>query len=643
MKGKLLLLLLIFHGLLSSVVAQTPLCDYPNKGAFSIAPSPSCVGEAITVTNSVVGGSEIEYVYDWNKTESALPTTNKTKEETYTYTKPGDYTILQFGSKGQGFASCVSNTVKEIAAPNVEVSTCKDGRVRITLINDEIYKAYDGIEIDWGNGTKKVYSKSDPIVIDQKYSGIIPTITIRGHHINNLCDKVLKTKVISGEQPATSLESIRITRVKMSNQGEVNLLYTGIDGIDTKLFIDKGDGQFVDTGINTSLTSPAPALVNGLDPTKSYNFKLISTDICGNPVESDIVSSVVLKGENTPVDETTAMSWTPYSGSGVIYQIFRNDGTSEDAISPPSVGFFMDDKVKCGKTYTYKLLVTNGSFTSESAEITLTPKSTPPGVIPEASVTVDGSKISTVVDLTGMDGLTSTYNIIVERAQAGSGTFVKISPENNQSVSFIDENLNTGEVSYCYRFSYENTCKQVSKPTDAICSIVLKNNLANITWTSATPFTDIVGSYELLSLDASGTTLEAIQKNLETSHSIDLAKDSKNSFKIKANSNSLGLTSYSNIIRISGDVAFRVPGIFTPNNDQHNELFLVKSFFTESFKMFIYNRWGEVIFTSENATKGWDGLVNSREAPSGYYIYKIEATTMEGQLISKTGSFLLVR
>jgi gliding motility-associated-like protein len=68
-----------------------------------------------------------------------------------------------------------------------------------------------------------------------------------------------------------------------------------------------------------------------------------------------------------------------------------------------------------------------------------------------------------------------------------------------------------------------------------------------------------------------------------------------------------------------------IPNVFTPNNDQQNDRFLVGGMGLESFKMEVFNRWGRTVFTSTNPNNGWNGgLDNSADkVPDGTYFYVI--------------------
>lgn len=69
---------------------------------------------------------------------------------------------------------------------------------------------------------------------------------------------------------------------------------------------------------------------------------------------------------------------------------------------------------------------------------------------------------------------------------------------------------------------------------------------------------------------------------------------------------------------------FYVPNTFTVNQDGKNEIFK-PGFYCElkRYEMKIYNRWGELLFFSDNPYKGWDGNVGATAAPIGVYVYQL--------------------
>ena len=81
-----------------------------------------------------------------------------------------------------------------------------------------------------------------------------------------------------------------------------------------------------------------------------------------------------------------------------------------------------------------------------------------------------------------------------------------------------------------------------------------------------------------------------------------------------------------------------VPSIFTPNDDDNNELFVIKGLFIQRFNIKIFNRWGEQLFESDSIDKYWDGLFANQRVPNGTYYYQIEALGYDGKLFKKAGN-----
>jgi gliding motility-associated-like protein len=80
------------------------------------------------------------------------------------------------------------------------------------------------------------------------------------------------------------------------------------------------------------------------------------------------------------------------------------------------------------------------------------------------------------------------------------------------------------------------------------------------------------------------------------------------------------------VIIVKEELIFYVPNAFTPDNDDYNEEF--KPIFTQGFDPFnynllIFNRWGEVLFESNDAEFGWNGTYGGKIVQDGVYIWKI--------------------
>jgi gliding motility-associated-like protein len=80
------------------------------------------------------------------------------------------------------------------------------------------------------------------------------------------------------------------------------------------------------------------------------------------------------------------------------------------------------------------------------------------------------------------------------------------------------------------------------------------------------------------------------------------------------------------VIIVKEDFNLYVPNAFTPDNDDYNNVFLPivnGDFDIYSYRLLIFNRWGEVLFESNDAEIGWDGAYGGEIVATGTYIWQI--------------------
>ena len=88
-----------------------------------------------------------------------------------------------------------------------------------------------------------------------------------------------------------------------------------------------------------------------------------------------------------------------------------------------------------------------------------------------------------------------------------------------------------------------------------------------------------------------------------------------------------------------------MPTGFTPNGDGKNDVFKVEgtNLIEENFSMVIYDRWGEVVFETNQLSKGWDGYFNQKWAPNGTYAYKVKVKDVLGREQDYLGSVAVLK
>lgn len=112
-------------------------------------------------------------------------------------------------------------------------------------------------------------------------------------------------------------------------------------------------------------------------------------------------------------------------------------------------------------------------------------------------------------------------------------------------------------------------------------------------------------------------------------------------------SNRCGSVSDSMIISaVKCNFCLFIPNAFTPNGDGLNDRFrLLETCLLQKFKLQVFNRWGQLVFTSLSITNSWDGSYKGNPAEAGVYYYSItaEPADLSKGTISVKGDVTLIR
>ncbi|MDB4347401.1 PKD domain-containing protein [Bacteroidia bacterium] len=89
---------------------------------------------------------------------------------------------------------------------------------------------------------------------------------------------------------------------------------------------------------------------------------------------------------------------------------------------------------------------------------------------------------------------------------------------------------------------------------------------------------------------------------------------------------------------------FYLPTAFSPNGDSRNEMFMIPGYVNvKSYRMKVFNRWGEIVFQSDDPKIGWDGKVGGKSVQDGAYGYFVEIVDYDGKKVIRKGTVLLLR
>jgi gliding motility-associated-like protein len=94
-----------------------------------------------------------------------------------------------------------------------------------------------------------------------------------------------------------------------------------------------------------------------------------------------------------------------------------------------------------------------------------------------------------------------------------------------------------------------------------------------------------------------------------------------------------------------GNNELLVPNAFSPNNDGHNDRLCLQGWSQciSNFKIIIYDRWGEKVFESSDASFCWDGVYKGKALDPAVFVYYITADLPNAEKVEKKGNISLIR
>lgn len=85
------------------------------------------------------------------------------------------------------------------------------------------------------------------------------------------------------------------------------------------------------------------------------------------------------------------------------------------------------------------------------------------------------------------------------------------------------------------------------------------------------------------------------------------------------------------------------PNAFTPNGDRVNDVFFLKTFRIQELELSIFNRWGELIFYTEDKNETWNGFYKGELSKTEVYVWEAEYKDHQGKIGTKNGKVVLLR
>lgn len=115
-------------------------------------------------------------------------------------------------------------------------------------------------------------------------------------------------------------------------------------------------------------------------------------------------------------------------------------------------------------------------------------------------------------------------------------------------------------------------------------------------------------------------------------------------YKIELKTKSGCVTVDTQLVKINKDIVIFVPNTFTPNNDGLNDFLKPFMIGIKELKYFrVFNRWGQLIYETAEAKKGWDGKQNGVPVQTHTYVWMLQALGADNKIYNAKGSVVLIR
>lgn len=601
-------------------------------GRFQVDQIKGCAPLTITLTNLLAGNCDAANPCSMDYLGNNQQTLNLF---TFQYNTPGIYQ-LKVLYQGQG-ADVITITVVPNIEPDFEIYTCANSDVKIKVLE----KSYQQMIIDFTNdGIPEVTipSGNNATATHDYATPGNKTISVRGYNLNSAdnCSSKVQAFDALATLPAPTINTL--TTIDKSN---IKLDFSIQPNIQYRLEIAVGNAgpfQLAQTlfNVNTFTLSSLSPEVN------FYCFRLGAFDACNgtsnysNTICSSKVNLAIESGVNN-------LSWATANTGIQSIEVERDNATF--TIIPGAPTSFNDIDIECKTQYCYRVINRySGSIRSISLQYCGTSFKTtsPPAVInTSAVVTNDGLNLEWQQE----PGSTpSSYNVLVSVDDQNYGTLASSSTTN-----YTDKNYLT-ESSFTYQVEYIDECDNKSPAGISIDPLRLSgnidNNIISISWNEYKGWTNGVNHYFIDKYNLQGNLIKSIDVGLDNSFTDDETDPDNQfiSYKIRAIPNQSGIpVSVSNKIDFIKDSKIFFPTAFSPNGDALNDQFFVSGQYIVEMELSIFNRWGELIFITNNKNDTWDGTFHNKPAAEDAYVWSIQVTDLAGRTYKESGTVALLR
>lgn len=429
-------------------------------------------------------------------------------------------------------------------------------------------------------------------------------------------------------------------------------------------------GTFIDNSIDADTRSYSYYVVpydendNQIVPTNRIHTTIFleepQVDVCAKTInlnwDNYVVSSFNSYPDpfDTPFDSTVVM--LSYSGNN--YEMLLNNPFDENIATIP----IENPGEYCVKIRSYD----PGSDLSSTSNSRCFQVNLPPAPADiktrKVSLTRDESAVEIDYEITG---IAESNTFFLQRLDVQENIFETIDsvkPSGNQPViSFLDQNSRAREQSETYKCIVTDSCRNVVWETSPVSTIYLKAindepGRVSLEWNlydGWESWQENVSQYNVYFRDGNSqemTFLNIVEATTKFFTHFSDATAGETYYRVEAlkeisSENTSEISALSNLALVSYEPEVFIPNAINPtSNIEINRRFqpVFTNFTPGNYQLSIFNRWGELVFQSDDITQGWNGRRNSDLLSSGVYFYVLSFTDNSGKNHEKKGEILLM-
>ena len=432
----------------------------------------------------------------------------------------------------------------------------------------------------------------------------------------------------------------------------------------------------IDTVYSTWTTYYLDVNSNTQSSIDSYNVAAFDSCFVNNEPDPGAAgafcaSSVHLNASRLPCSDEAYLNWT--GGFNISEEIFGYSvwATEESptgsgnwgngfmlASLDASADSYTHEGATFGSTFRYEILASATSGTtirSNQRSLDFSYPGAPEFTSLRRASVPDSGGVSLLVDLDPNSEEVHTY--VLQRKRAVDDSFFDFDAQEGiggLTLQFSDLDAASDEMSYAYRVRVENYCGDSVGLSNTAQTVylqgisdtqLLKNTLQ---WTPYADFPGSTSGYRIYRRNQQGAAIELIG---EVPPQVSIWEDDVSNllyspgdfcYLVEARDSESGPSGGVNYALSNEMCLTQTPVLWVPNaflRGGYNDVFMPVVSFADfdQYRMEIHNRWGDVIFSSDQVGFGWDGLHNGNPAPEGSYGYFISIRDGAGRISETTG------